>query len=156
MVLPPLQMANDILPHDYGIVYQHPYGKGERHPGHDIQGHAEGVHDDVGGDDRDGEGYTGDDGRAPGVDETEHDQDGKYPADDQGILDIGQRIPGHDGAVTHHGKGHSWRELLFHLFDGLLDTVYQGYLVAARLFVDIKTDGRFAVYQGKLPLLLCA
>ena len=94
VVLPALQVADDVLPDDDGVVDQQADGQGQGHQGHHVERHAQEVHDDEGGDDRDRQGQAGDDRGAPGVEEAEDDEDRQDPAEDQGLLDVLARIPG--------------------------------------------------------------
>ena len=69
VVLSALEVANDIFPDDNGIIDEQSDGKGEGHQGHHIQCHSQEVHDDEGGDDRDGKGQPCDHRGTPGIEE---------------------------------------------------------------------------------------
>src|SRR6266568_3248754 len=98
-------MPDNVFTYDNGIVDQQADGQGERHQGHDVEGHAHGVHDDESRDNRNRQSHAGDDRGTPGVDEAEHDQHGQHTADDQGLLNVFQGFAGHDRAVPDQGEG---------------------------------------------------
>ena len=111
VVLPLLEVPHDVLPDDDRVVDEEADRERERHERHDVQRHPEEVHDDERGDDRDRERQPGDDGRAPGVEEEEDDQDRQDPADDQGVRHVVDGLLDHDRAVPHELDLDGGREL---------------------------------------------
>ena len=110
VILPPLEMAHDVFPHHDGVIDEQADGQGQGHQGHHVQGHAQEIHDRKGGDDRNGQGQTGDDRGAPGIEEAEDDEDGQNPAENQGLFHIPHRVPDHDGGIPDHLDGGSREE----------------------------------------------
>ncbi len=154
VVLPLLQVADDVLPHHDGVVDEEPDGQREGHEGHDVEGHAEEVHGDEGGDDGDGEGEAGDDRGAPGVEEAEDDEDREEPAEDEGRLHVLHRFPDHDRAVAHDLDRRCPGAARPGAFDLLLDRVHHAHDVGLGLLEDVEGHGRDAVDEGEGALLL--
>ena len=99
VVLAALEVPDDVLAHHDRVVDQQADRQRQRHQGHGVERHAREVHDDERGDDRDGQREAGDHGRAPRVQEAEHDQDGQQRADHQGLLDVAHRLADRDRSV---------------------------------------------------------
>ena len=152
VILPHLQVADDILADDNGIVNEKADRQREGHEGHDVEGHAQSVHDNERGDDRNRQGDAGDDGGAPGVDEAEDDDDGEDAADEESLLDVGKGFAGHDRAVPHQAQDDAGGEFRLDFLHHLL-AVDQGDLIGAGLFVDIEADGRGAIDEGEATFL---
>ena len=154
VVLPLLEVPHDVLPDDDRVVDEEPDRERQRHERHDVQRHPEEVHDDERGDDRDRERQPRDDGRAPGVQEEEDDEDRQDRADDQGGRHVVDGLLDHDGAVPHELDLDGRRKLAPEPFDLLRHRLDDADRVRLALLEDVDRDGRDAVDEGELAPLL--
>ena len=154
MVLPVLEVPDDVLPDHDRVVDEEADGEGQRHQRHDVERHSHEVHDDEGGDDGDRQGESGDHRGAPRVEEAEDDEDRQDPAEDQGRLDVVHGVPDHDRGVPDDLDPRTRGKLRLQARDLLLHQLDHGDRVRPRLLLDVERDRGHAVHQREGPRLL--
>ena len=140
-----LQMADDVLDHDDGVVDDEAGADGEGHQRQVVEAEAHEPHDAERGDERNGQGDAGDDGGAEGAQEQKHDEHDEADAQDECELHVVHRSLDGAGAVAHHieldaglNGALDARQLILDAVDGLDD-------VGAGLALHVDDDGGLAL-----------
>ena len=150
-------VANDVFQHDDGVIHHKAHGQGQRHEGKVVEAEIHAVHDRKGGNDRHGQGQTGDDGGRQIAQEKKDDQHHKKDRQHEGELHFGHGFADGLGTIIKDVHGDRGRHLPLQFGQEGADGVHHFHGIGPGLALHGQGDaGRAVIAPGQLLVLLHA